>query len=286
MNEIVAKKQLSEEIYEMKILAPLIANERLPGQFLILQVSADYGERIPLTIADANKGEGTVTVIFQTVGRTTHELALLAIGDRLPAIVGPLGRPTHIAPFGRVVGVGGGIGAAPLYPIANAMKEAGNHLTVILGARTQNLLFWEEKFRAIVDDLIICTDDGSAGLKGLVTAPLKELCSATQKPNLVVAIGPPVMMKHCCLTTKPYGVPTVVSLNTIMIDGTGMCGGCRVTVGGKTRFVCVDGPEFDGHEVDFDNMIQRLKTYKVEEDLAHHHCHLAMALAAKEGRLP
>ena len=203
-------------------------------------------------------------------------------GDKIANLVGPLGKPTHIEKFGTVVCVGGGIGVAPMYPIAQGMKQAGNKLIVIIGARTKELVILEQEMRAIADEVIVCTDDGSYGRKGLVTEPLKELCAQDPKPNLAVAIGPPVMMKFCALTTKPYAVPTVVSLNTIMIDGTGMCGGCRVTVGGKTKFVCVDGPEFDGHLVDFDQMIQRLGSYREQEKLAAAGCNLHDA-AVKKG---
>ncbi|MDD5708207.1 MAG: sulfide/dihydroorotate dehydrogenase-like FAD/NAD-binding protein [Kiritimatiellae bacterium] len=278
MHRIAAKQQLSDEVFRMEIEAPLIAAERKPGQFLILQVDERWGERIPLTIADADPAAGTVTIVFQTVGRTTHLLAAKQAGDSVPALLGPLGRPTHIEKFGHVVCVGGGIGTAPLYPIAQAMKAAGNRLTVIVGARSRPLVIMEADMRRIADELIVVTDDGSHGRKALVTEPLKELCSRTPPPDCVVAIGPPIMMKFCAETTRPFGVKTIVSLNTIMIDGTGMCGGCRVTVGGQTKFVCVDGPEFDGHQVDFDNMMKRLRAYKTREDDDHHKCHLDLKL--------
>lgn len=274
MNKIVFKKQLSAEVYRMDIHAPKIASERKAGQFLILQLDTDFGERIPLTIADADPKKGTITIIFQAVGNTTHRLAELKEGDCIQNVLGPLGTPTHIEKFGTVVCVGGGIGSAPLFPIAQAMKNAGNRLIVILGARNRELLVMEEEMRGIADELIICTDDGTYGEKALVTQPLKKKCESEARPNLVVAIGPPIMMKFCAETTRPHQVPTVVSLNTIMIDGTGMCGGCRVTVGGKIKFVCVDGPEFDGHKVDFDNMMLRLGSYKKHEEEAHHKCHL------------
>ena len=274
MNRILKKRQLSDEVFMMRIEAPLIARERLPGQFVILQLDTDYGERIPLTIADADPAEGSITIIFQAVGKTTHKLAELNEGDSILHLVGPLGRPTHIEKFGTVVCVGGGIGVAPLHPIAKGMKHAGNRLIVIIGARTQELLILQDEMRSIADEMIVCTDDGSCGRKALVTAPLKELCERVPKPDLAVAIGPPVMMKFCAETTRPYAVPTVVSLNTIMVDGTGMCGGCRVTVGGEMKFVCVDGPEFDGYKVDFDGMIKRLRAYKTQEDRAHADCHL------------
>jgi ferredoxin/flavodoxin---NADP+ reductase len=285
MNQILFKEQLSQDVYRMRVEAPLIAEERQPGQFIILQLDTEFGERVPLTIADADVKEGSITIIFQTVGKSTKLLAQLKVGDAIANLVGPLGRPTHIENFGTVVCVGGGIGVAPMYPIAQGMKKAGNKLIVIIGARTKELVILEPEMRAIADEVIVCTDDGSYGRKGLVTAPLKELCEKEPKPNLAVAIGPPVMMKFCALTTKPYAVPTVVSLNTIMIDGTGMCGGCRVSVGGKTKFVCVDGPEFDGHLVDFDQMIQRLGSYREQEKLAAAGCNLhdeAMKKGLKE----
>jgi ferredoxin/flavodoxin---NADP+ reductase len=278
MNRIVEKEQLSEEVYRMRVEVPLIAEERKPGQFVIVQVNTDFGERIPLTIADANRETGTITLIFQTVGKTTHLLADLGVGDSVENILGPLGNPTHIEKFGTVVCVGGGIGVAPMYPIAQAMKDAGNRLVVIMGARNKDLLIMEDEMKAIADELIVCTDDGSYGRKALVTEPLKELCEADPKPDLAVAIGPPIMMKFCVETTRPYDVHTVVSLNTIMVDGTGMCGGCRVSVGGKTKFVCVDGPEFDGHLVDFDNMMLRLGAYKDREERDHHQCHLDLQI--------
>ena len=283
MNRILKKTQLSAEVFRLEVEAPLIASERKPGQFIILQVDDAIGERIPLTIADADPARGTITLIFQAVGRTTHLLADKEVGDSIAALLGPLGQPTHIEKVGHVVCVGGGIGVAPLHPIAQAMKAAGNKVTIIMGARNKSLLIMEEEMRKIADDLIIVTDDGSYGRKGLVTHPLKELCEQTPKPDMAVIIGPPIMMKFGAETTRPYGVHTVVSLNTIMIDGTGMCGGCRVTVGDKTKFVCVDGPEFDGHLVDFDNMMKRLRAYKPREDAdhhAHHHCHLDDAAKA------
>jgi len=260
----------------LRVKEPLIAAERLPGQFIILLLDRDYGERIPLTIADADTEEGSITLIFQVVGTTTKKMAQLQVGDRIEELVGPLGQPTHIDRFGTAVCIGGGIGVAPMYPIAQALKEAGNRLIVIMGARTKELIILEDRMRAIADELIICTDDGSYGRKALVTAPLKELCERDVAPDIVFSIGPPVMMKFCAETTRPFGIHTVVSLNTIMIDGTGMCGGCRVTVGGETKFVCVDGPEFDGHKVDFDNMINRLNSYKGQEHTGHDKCRLGM----------
>jgi ferredoxin--NADP+ reductase len=265
----------------MRLHAPLIAEERQAGQFIILQVDEDYGERIPLTIADANLDEGSITIIFQVVGKTTKQLSLLNVGDEIPALVGPLGKPTHIENFGTVVCVGGGIGVAPLHPIAQSLKKAGNHVITIIGARNKDLIILEDEMKNIADEFIVCTDDGSYGRKALVTEPLKEICERNPKPNMVIAIGPPIMMKFCSETTRPYGVFTQVSLNTIMVDGTGMCGGCRVNVGNEVKFVCVDGPEFDGHKVDFDNMMKRLNSYKQFEREAHK-CFLEKEIEAKE----
>jgi ferredoxin--NADP+ reductase len=275
MNKILYKEQLSETVFLMRLEAPLIAQERQSGQFIMLQTETDFGERIPLTIADADLKEGSITIVFQAVGQTTVMLAKLEPGDCVGAVVGPLGTPTHIDNVGSVVCVGGGIGVAPLHPIAKALKDAGNHVTIILGARSKELLILEKQMAAIADELIICTDDGSYGRKALVTEPLTEVCARDEKPNLTVAIGPPVMMKFCCAATLPFNVPTVVSLNAIMVDGTGMCGGCRVTVGGETKFVCVDGPEFDGHQVDFENLMNRLSAYKQQEKK--HICNLEKA---------
>ena len=264
MFPIVAKEQLSAEVYSMWIHAPLIAEERRAGQFIILQLDEQFGERIPLTIADADPAKGDVRIIFQAVGYSTKKLALMEVGEALPVFLGPLGRPTHIEKRGTVVCVGGGIGVAPLHPIAQAMKAAGNKVIVIMGARNKDLLIMEEDMRKIADELIVCTDDGSYGRKALVTEPLKEVC-AREKVDECVTIGPPIMMKFCAEATRPFGVPTIASLNSIMIDGTGMCGGCRVLVGGKIRFVCVDGPEFDAHQVDFDNLMKRNRTFVPRE---------------------
>jgi ferredoxin--NADP+ reductase len=276
MNKIVSKKQLSDNVFQMEVEAALIANERKAGQFIILMIDEALGERIPLTIADADPARGTITLIFQTVGATTLKLSKLNVGDSLAAVLGPLGRPTSIRgangePAGHVVCVGGGIGVAPMHPIAQALKAAGNKVTIIMGARNKSLFVMEDEMRAIAgDNLLLITDDGSSGRKGLVTEPLKELCEAGAVDE-VIAIGPPIMMKFVALTTKPYGVKTVASLNTIMIDGTGMCGGCRVSVGGETKFVCVDGPEFDAHQVDWDLMLKRMGAFKPQEAAAKDH---------------
>ena len=276
MNKIFSKKRLSDNVYRMDIEAPLVASERKAGQFIILMVDADMGERIPLTIADADAAKGTITIIFQTVGATTMKLSRLEPGDSIAAVLGPLGRPTSIRGEngekpGRVVCVGGGIGVAPMHPIAQALKAAGNEVTIIMGARNESLFVMKDEMAAIAGErLILITDDGSSGRKGLVTEPLKELCEA-KAVDEVITIGPPIMMKFCALATKPYGVKTVASLNTIMIDGTGMCGGCRVTVGGETKFVCVDGPEFDAHLVDWDLMLKRMGAFKPQEAAAKEH---------------
>ena len=283
MNRIVFKRQLSENVFEMKVEAPLVARSRRAGQFVIVMVEEEFGERIPLTIADADKEAGTITIIFQTVGATTMKLSRKGVGDAIAAVLGPLGRPTEIRGEngerpGRVVCVGGGIGVAPMHPIAQALKAAGNEVTIIMGARNVGLFVMKEEMAAIAGGrLILVTDDGSSGRKGLVTDPLKELCEKGEVDE-VIAIGPPIMMKFCALTTKPYGVKTVASLNTIMIDGTGMCGGCRVSVGGETKFVCVDGPEFDAHQVDWALMLKRMGAFKPQEMAAREHeCNLMKA---------
>jgi ferredoxin/flavodoxin---NADP+ reductase len=281
MHTIIEKKQFSAEVFYFRVTAPEISRNRKAGQFVLVQIDVDYGERIPLTIADANADEGWIALVFQTVGSTTHKLAMKNVGDKIEAILGPLGRPTHIEKHeAPVVCVGGGIGVAPLYPIVKAYKAVGNKVIAIIGARTKDLLIFEDEMRAAADEVIVVTDDGSYGRKCLVTEPLKEFCESATPPAEAVAIGPPIMMKFCAATTKPYGVHTMVSLNTIMVDGTGMCGGCRVTVGGKTKFVCVDGPEFDGHAVDWDNMMLRMKAYKGREEVDHHKCHMEMEAAA------
>jgi ferredoxin--NADP+ reductase len=271
MAKILEKEQLSGDVYKFVVEAPLIAEERQPGQFIILQTDLETGERIPLTIADASKENGTITLIFQVVGKTTTDLSKFSKGDDIPVLTGPLGSPTHIENFGSAVCICGGIGAAPMYPIAQALKNAGNKVTVILGARRKDLIIMENELKSVSDNFIVCTDDGSYGRKCLVTEPLKELCEG-EKPNFAITIGPPIMMKFCAETTRPYGVKTFASLNSIMVDGTGMCGGCRVSVGGKVKFVCVDGPEFDAHLVDWDNMQKRMGTYKEQEAQAFCKC--------------
>src|SRR4030042_5298348 len=236
-HKIVYKKQLSEDVFTAEIEAPLVAQARQPGQFVIISINNEYSERIPLTIADADPEKGTITLIWQRVGKTTAELADLRQGDESDNVTGPLGKPTHIENFGTVVCVGGGIGNAPLLPIAKALKEAGNTIISILGARNKGLLILKDEFAKISDELILTTDDGSYGRKALVTEPLKEICQRQPKPNHAFVIGPAVMMKFCCEVTKQFDVPIQVSLNTIMVDGTGMCGGCRIEFDGKPQLV-------------------------------------------------
>ncbi|MHC4658015.1 MAG: sulfide/dihydroorotate dehydrogenase-like FAD/NAD-binding protein [Planctomycetota bacterium] len=268
-HRIVSKNELSEDVFTAEVEARLIAQAGKPGQFVIISINNEYGERIPLTIADADPQKGTIRLIWQRVGKTTGELANMGEGDELTNVVGPLGKPTHIENFGTVVCVGGGIGNAPLLPIAKALKKAGNQIISILGARTKELVILEDEFGQISDELIITTDDGSYGRKALVTEPLKEVCERSKKPDQAFAIGPAIMMKFCCEVTKQFDVPTQVSLNTIMVDGTGMCGGCRIEFDGQPKFVCVDGPEFDGHKVNFDLMMKRLNAYKDQEQKAY-----------------
>lgn len=286
MSRILRKKQLSADVFLMELEAPHIAESRKAGQFVILMLDDEYGERIPLTIADGNAEKGYITIIFQAVGGTTLQLSNMEEGEVISHVLGPLGTPTHIEKqTAPVVCVGGGIGVAPLHPIVQANKAAGNKVITIMGARNKDLLILEDEMAALSDELIVCTDDGSKGRKALVTEPLKELCEMPEKPAECVAIGPPIMMKFCAETTRPYEVHTMVSLNTIMVDGTGMCGGCRVTVGDETKFVCVDGPEFDGHLVDFNSMMNRMSSYKEHE--AEHTCAItekAKELTAQEAR--
>jgi ferredoxin--NADP+ reductase len=283
---ILEKQVLSDVTKLMVVEAPHVARKARAGQFVIVRID-EHGERIPLTIADYDREAGTITLIFQEVGKSTKHLGTLNVGDALATLAGPLGHPTEIANYGTVVCVGGGVGIAPIFPIARSLKEAGNHVVSIIGARTRDLLFWEDRMRAVSDELIVCTDDGSYGRKALVTEPLKELLEARRKEIARVwAIGPAIMMKFVSLTTKPFGIPTIVSLNTIMIDGTGMCGGCRVLLEEGAQFVCVDGPEFDGHKVDWDNLLARLSFYRDEERLAmerwEHECRLEGVLKEQE----
>ena len=261
--KILERVDYSDDVYMQVIQAPAIAAACRPGQFIILRIDEE-GERIPLTIADFDREAGTITIVVQAIGKTTRQLQRLGRGDSLANFIGPLGIPSEIERVGTVVVAGGGIGVAPIYPIARALKEAGNKVICIMAARNESLLFWEDKMREVSDELIVTTDDGSRGRKCLVTEPLKELCEAGDI-DLVYAIGPGVMMKFCARTTEQYGIKTLVSLNSIMVDGTGMCGGCRVSVGDETKFVCVDGPEFDGHKVDFDLLMSRQRQYLTQE---------------------
>lgn len=271
MYRILEKQVLSDVNKLMVIEAAEIAHKARAGQFVIVRINEE-GERIPLTIADYDRDAGTITIIFQEVGKSTMHLGTLEVGDAVSNLVGPLGHPSEIEKWGTVVCVGGGVGIAPIYPIARALREAGNRVLGIIGARSKELLFWEDKMRTACDELIVCTDDGSYARQALVTVPLKELIEANEVAH-VWAIGPAIMMKFCALTTRPYNVHTIVSLNSIMVDGTGMCGACRVEVGGQTRFVCVDGPEFDGHQVDWDLLLSRQAIYRDEEKRAVAHWH-------------
>lgn len=260
MNKIVSKERFSENVYKLEVEAPLIARSRKAGHFVIVKVGKT-GERIPLTIAAADKQKGTITLVIQTIGASSKKICALNPGDCITDLVGPLGQATHIEKVGTVVCAGGGVGVAPLLPIVEAMKLAGNRVIVVLAARTKELVILEEQMQAFADEVTVMTNDGSYGKKGLVTDGIEEIINR-EKVDLCVTIGPAIMMKFVSLLTKKYAIPTVASLNTIMVDGTGMCGACRITVGGKTKFVCVDGPEFDAHQVDFDEMIMRLGAYK------------------------
>ena len=275
MYEIVSREDLAPVTKLLVVQAPDVARKAEAGQFLVIRIDEE-GERIPLTVADYDRDEGTVTIVFQEIGKSTKQLGRLQSGDYLADLVGPLGLPSEIEYFGTVMCVGGGVGIAPIYPIARALKEAGNYVVSIIGARNKGLLFWEDKMRAASDELIVCTDDGSYARKALVTEPMKEMLESVRTVNKIWAIGPAIMMKFCALTSKPYGVDTLVSLNSIMVDGTGMCGACRVEVGGNTRFVCVHGPEFDGHQVNWDLLLNRQRMYLNEEkralELFEHEC--------------
>lgn len=266
MYQIVRKKVFSPTLKLMDIKAPDVARNVKPGQFIILRIN-ETGERIPLTVADFDRAAGTITIIFQEVGYSTITLGKLEEGDHLLDFVGPLGAPTDIQNFGKVVCVGGGVGIAPVYPIARALKEAGNEVISIIGARNKDLLFWEEEMRAISDKLYVATDDGSYGRKGFVTDILKEVIEQ-EKVDRVWGIGPVVMMRAVSEVTRPDGIKTIVSMNPIMVDGTGMCGACRISVGDETKFACVDGPEFDGHLVDWELAIRRSQMYRDEEKRA------------------
>jgi len=264
MFKIVNREEMAEGTVVLNdIMAPKIAKKAKPGQFVIIRAN-ETGERIPLTMAETNKEKGTITIIYQVVGKSTALFKSLKIGESFLDIIGPLGKPTHVEKVGKVVCVGGGTGVAVMHPITRAYKEAGNEVTAIIGARTKDLLILEDKMKAASHTLKVCTDDGSYGHHGFVTDELKIILDQ-KEADLVVAIGPVPMMKFTCAMTKEYGVKTIVSLNSIMVDGTGMCGCCRVSVGSETRFACVDGPEFDGHQVDFDELSNRLQAYVSDE---------------------
>ena len=260
MYQIVGKKSLNPTVTQMEILTPFVAKKALPGQFIILRVDDD-GERIPLTVADYDREKGTVTIIFQIVGASTEKLNHKEVGEYIPDFVGPLGKPTHVEGLKKVCVVGGGVGCAIALPVAKALHAQGAEVTSIIGFRNKDLVILEEEFKACSKNFYMMTDDGSYGRQGNVCVPLNELLSAGERFDEVITIGPLIMMKFVCAATKPYGVKTIASMNPIMIDGTGMCGGCRLTVGGQMKFACVDGPEFDGHEIDFDEAMSRSRTY-------------------------
>jgi ferredoxin/flavodoxin---NADP+ reductase len=265
--EITEKIRLSHSVSLFRIAAPRIARKRRAGQFIMLRLN-EQGERIPLTIVDSDFAEGTITIIVQEVGKTTGMLGALQKGDVILDVAGPLGKPCHIENFGHAVCVGGGIGVAPVYPITRALKDAGNRVTSVIGARTKDLIILEREMERTSDRLLVATDDGSYGHHGFVTQIVSRLIEEGNRIDIVFAIGPLPMMNAVCNVTRPHGIRTMVSLNPVMVDGTGMCGGCRVTIGGKIRFVCVDGPEFDGHEVDFEELLRRNRSYIGEEKRA------------------
>ena len=259
MNKIVSKENLSDRVVKFEIEAPLIAKSRKAGHFVMVRVGKK-GERVPYTIADADPKKGTITLVIQKVGKSSEKVTALEVGDYITDLVGPLGKASHVENFGTVLCAGGGVGIAPMLPIIEAMKKAGNRVITVIAARSKDYVIMEEQVNKYSDEVIIMTDDGSYGRQGLITVGVEEVINR-EKVDLCVTIGPAIMMKFVSALTKKYDVPTVASLNTIMVDGTGMCGACRVSVGGKTRFVCVDGPEFDAHQVDFDEMLMRLKAY-------------------------
>jgi ferredoxin--NADP+ reductase len=267
VNEILHKERYSELVYMMVIHTPLVARKAQAGQFIIIRAN-ETGERIPLTIADFDRERGELSIVVQEVGKSTRLLGTMEPGQSILDVTGPLGTPTHIEKVGTVCCVGGGVGIAAVHPVARAFKEAGNQVVSIIGARNKSLLFWEDKMRVASDELIVTTDDGSYAAKGFVTDRLKELIGAGRKIDEVFAVGPTVMMRAVAETTRPHGVKTIVSLNPIMVDGTGMCGGCRVLVGGKARFACVHGPDFDAHQVDFANLVARQRQYLEHEKAA------------------
>jgi NAD(P)H-flavin reductase len=263
--QILAREDFSEVTYSLVIHHPLMAKAARPGQFVIV-MSHESGERVPLTIADFDRGKGTVTFVIQAVGKSTKEMQQICqVGTSLYGVVGPMGVPSPLAGRKKVVCVGGGLGVAPIYPQARGFRENGAYVIGILGFRTKDLIFWSDKFRDCCNELILCTDDGSAGMKGFVSDGIKVAIAGHKNIDEVVAIGPPIMMKACADATRPHGIKTIVSLNPIMVDGTGMCGGCRVKIGNEIKFACVDGPDFDGHKVDFNDLMMRLRRYANEE---------------------
>ena len=285
--EIVTRENFSDLTYLLEVHHPLMARAAKPGQFVIVMLS-EHGERIPLTIADFDRNKGTITLVIQAIGKTTRQMQQeCQVGTSLYAMVGPMGIPSPISHAKKVICVGGGLGVAPIYPQARGFKEAGAYVIGVVGFRNKDLVFWEDKFRAVCDEFIICTDDGSAGIKGMVTAGILQAIEKHPDVDEVIAIGPPIMMKGCADTTRPYKIKTMVSLNPVMVDGTGMCGGCRVKIGDTVKFACVDGPDFDGHQVDFDDLMTRLKRYTKEERMALDHwekekgCRLQKAVDGK-----
>ena len=277
--EIVRREDFSDVTFLLEVHHPLMAKAAKPGQFVIVMLS-EQGERIPLTIADFDVKKGTITLVIQAVGKTSRQMQQeCRVGSALYGLVGPMGIPstTPVSPQ-KVICVGGGLGVAPVYPQARALKESGAYVIAVLGFRNKELVFWEDKFRACCDEVIICTDDGSAGIKGLVTAGILQSIEKHADIDEVIAIGPPIMMKGCADATRPFKIKTMVSLNPIMVDGTGMCGGCRVKIGDKVKFACVDGPDFDGHLVDFDDLMTRLRRYTKEERMALDHWEKACRL--------
>jgi len=269
--EIVKREDFSDVTYLLEVRHPLMAKAAKPGQFVIVMLN-EHGERIPLTIADFDRERGTITLVIQAVGKTTRQMQQeCRVGSSLYAMVGPMGVPSPISHAKKVICVGGGLGVAPIYPQARGFKEGGAYVIGVVGFRNKSLVFWEDKFRACCDEFIICTDDGSAGIKGLVTAGIEQAIAKHPDIDEVVAIGPPIMMKGCADATRPHKIKTMVSLNPVMVDGTGMCGGCRVKIGDQVKFACVDGPDFDGHLVDFDDLMMRLRRYTKEERVALDH---------------
>jgi ferredoxin--NADP+ reductase len=267
MYKILYKQTLNEQVKLIVVKAPVVAAKARAGQFVIVRIN-ETGERIPLTIADYSRQDETITLVFQEIGKSTMQMGMLEVGDGFENVVGPLGHPTEIQDYGHVVLVGGGVGMATLFPIARSLKQAGNSITTILGARSRDLLIREGEIRSYSDETIVCTDDGSYGQQALVTDPLKVLLDSRNDISRIWAVGPTIMMKVVADTTRPYDVPTVVSLNTIMLDGTGMCGSCRILKNGRTQFACVDGPEFDAHSIDWENLLSRMNFYQMEEQLA------------------